>query len=84
MMLRVLVSIRFLRVIVDSMVFFFFIGYRRIASARNVRKLYSKIGQEFNVVILLIYQSSAFSIRFKYRSLIGRGIRINLFELLIY
>lgn len=81
MMLRVLVSIRFLRVIVDSMVFF--IGYRRIASARNVGKLYSKIDQEFNVIILLIYQSS-FSIRFKYRSLIGRGIRINLFELLIY
>lgn len=82
MMLRVLVSIRFLRVIIDSMVFF--IGYRRIASARNVGKLYSEIDQEFNVIILLIYQSSSFSIRFKYRSLIGRGIRINLFELLIY
>lgn len=83
MMLRVLVSIRFLRVIIDSMVFFF-IGYRRIASARNVGKLYSEIDQEFNVIILLIYQSSSFSILFKYRSLIGRGIRINLFELLIY
>lgn len=82
MMLRALVSIRFLRVIIDSMVFF--IGYRRIASARNVGKLYSEIDQEFNVIILLIYQSSSFSIRFKYRSLIGRGIRINLFELLIY
>lgn len=82
MMLRVLVSIRFLRVIIDSVVFF--IGYRRIASARNVGKLYSEIDQEFNVIILLIYQSSSFSIRFKYRSLIGRGIRINLFELLIY
>lgn len=82
MMLRVLVSIRFLRVIIDSVVFF--IGYRRIASARNVGKLYSEIDQEFNVIILLIYQSSSFSIRFNYRSLIGRGIRINLFELLIY
>lgn len=84
MMLRVLVSIRFLRVIVESMVSFFFIGYRRIASARNVGKLYSKIDQEFSVIILLMYQSSSFSIRFKYRSLIDRGIRINLFELLIY
>lgn len=84
-MLRVLVSIRFLRVIVESMVFFFFfIGYRRIASARNVGKLYSKIDQEFSVIILLMYQSSSFSIRFKYRSLIDRGIRFNLFELLIY